>query len=112
MLAAPCVGSHSGIVDLCTIFACRAGVSFRPLWSSVAGVSFLALFALRATLTLNALRPLLTTRTSFTLRTDGPGSTHGALWTSLALWADRADRARIALVALKVTSCNAVLQLL
>ena len=60
-----------------------------------------------------SLRPLLTTRPSFTLRASGSGSTSGALRACLALRADRADGARIALVAFfafEIASGNAVFE--
>lgn len=88
MLAAPWGRAHGGIIDLCAIFAvctCRAGVTFRPLW------------------------PLLTTRACLALWASGTRSACGALRALCALRADRADGSS---VALKVTACDAVLQLL
>ena len=116
MFAAPCVGPHGGIINLCAIFAvcaCRAGVAFRPLWPSVTFFALQPLRTLRAALALNATRTLFTTRTSLALRASGTRSTRGALRALLTLRTSRADGARIAFVsfvALKVAVGDAVFE--
>lgn len=93
----------------------RAVLSFRALRAGITLFALRPLCTLRATLALNALWALFTTRTGLTLWASGTRSACGALRALLALRADRADGASVALItflAFEVTACNAVLQLL